>query len=277
MPTCSRSDAGRGPRASDAGQRRAAAAAGANAMAMSLAAGERVTLSKVDAFADGVAVKQARAAGRAGRVGFQGRRVLTPVLLTPVLLSAECSCTEAGRGEHVQAQWPAAAPQVGAETLRPCRRGARAQGKAARCSRSGRPGSGPGRTTAGRKRAGGRGDVPAVPAAGGRRGARGQRRHQRGHPRRVQRDALHPGARRRGRGGRRQGLPPPPRAAGAGRGPRAPGSHSATGRLPMAWQALPGVGRPCPNCAACWRQVDCSCEGSACSMQSHLTSACSWQ
>ena len=34
--------------------------AGANAMAMSLACGERVTLSKVDAFADGVAVKQAR-------------------------------------------------------------------------------------------------------------------------------------------------------------------------------------------------------------------------
>ena len=30
-------------------------------MALSLAAGERVTLSKVDAFADGVAVKQARA------------------------------------------------------------------------------------------------------------------------------------------------------------------------------------------------------------------------
>ena len=34
--------------------------AGANAMAMSLACGERVTLSKVDAFADGVAVKQVR-------------------------------------------------------------------------------------------------------------------------------------------------------------------------------------------------------------------------
>ncbi len=32
--------------------------AGANAMAMSLAAGRRVTLSKVDAFADGVAVKE---------------------------------------------------------------------------------------------------------------------------------------------------------------------------------------------------------------------------
>lgn len=31
--------------------------AGANAMAISLAAGERVTLAKVDAFADGVAVK----------------------------------------------------------------------------------------------------------------------------------------------------------------------------------------------------------------------------
>lgn len=33
--------------------------AGANAMALSLKAGKRVTLSKVDAFADGVAVKQA--------------------------------------------------------------------------------------------------------------------------------------------------------------------------------------------------------------------------
>jgi threonine dehydratase len=31
---------------------------GANAMAISLARGERVTLSRVDAFADGVAVKQ---------------------------------------------------------------------------------------------------------------------------------------------------------------------------------------------------------------------------
>ena len=37
----------------------AAVLTGANAMAMSLACGERVTLSKVDAFADGVAVKQA--------------------------------------------------------------------------------------------------------------------------------------------------------------------------------------------------------------------------
>ena len=35
------------------------ASAGANAMALSLAKGKRVTLSKVDAFADGVAVKQA--------------------------------------------------------------------------------------------------------------------------------------------------------------------------------------------------------------------------
>ena len=34
--------------------------AGANAMAISLARGRRVTLSKVDAFADGVAVKQVR-------------------------------------------------------------------------------------------------------------------------------------------------------------------------------------------------------------------------
>ena len=34
--------------------------AGANAMALSLMKGKRVTLSKVDAFADGVAVKQAR-------------------------------------------------------------------------------------------------------------------------------------------------------------------------------------------------------------------------
>ena len=33
--------------------------AGANAMALSLMRGRRVTLSKVDAFADGVAVKQA--------------------------------------------------------------------------------------------------------------------------------------------------------------------------------------------------------------------------
>ena len=35
---------------------------GANAMAMSLAEGQRVTLSKVDAFADGTAVKQVGAA-----------------------------------------------------------------------------------------------------------------------------------------------------------------------------------------------------------------------
>ena len=33
--------------------------AGANAMALSLMKGKRITLSKVDAFADGVAVKQA--------------------------------------------------------------------------------------------------------------------------------------------------------------------------------------------------------------------------
>jgi threonine dehydratase len=33
-------------------------AAGANAMAISLARGRRITLAKVDAFADGVAVKQ---------------------------------------------------------------------------------------------------------------------------------------------------------------------------------------------------------------------------
>ena len=36
--------------------------AGANAMALSLMKGKRVTLSKVDAFADGVAVKQASTA-----------------------------------------------------------------------------------------------------------------------------------------------------------------------------------------------------------------------
>ena len=39
-------------------KRGASVLTGANAMAMSLACGERVTLSKVDAFADGVAVKQ---------------------------------------------------------------------------------------------------------------------------------------------------------------------------------------------------------------------------
>ncbi len=38
---------------------------GANAMAQSLAAGQRLTLAKVDAFADGVAVKKARSGAAA--------------------------------------------------------------------------------------------------------------------------------------------------------------------------------------------------------------------
>jgi hypothetical protein len=66
-------------------------------MAMSLAAGERVTLSKVDAFADGVAVKQARAAGRAVHAGHG----LWRLVLAPMLLYAESSCGEAGCGEHI--------------------------------------------------------------------------------------------------------------------------------------------------------------------------------
>jgi hypothetical protein len=65
-------------------------------MAMSLAAGERVTLSKVDAFADGVAVKQARAAGRAGHAGHGQWRLV----LAHVVLYAESACGETGCGEH---------------------------------------------------------------------------------------------------------------------------------------------------------------------------------
>jgi threonine dehydratase len=48
--------------------------AGANAMAMSLAKGARVTLSKVDGFADGVAVKQVRGSGSAFLVVVVGSR-----------------------------------------------------------------------------------------------------------------------------------------------------------------------------------------------------------
>ena len=137
--------------------------AGANAMAISLARGRRVTLSKVDAFADGVAVKQvccllncqstgiacdwimvclSRTAVRAMPIGlFDPSKMLSVFFHEQLQLTRLTGASQApgrtNQGTIAGACWVCCLHRVRHAPARP----------------------------------GGRGDAPAVPGAAGRRGA----------------------------------------------------------------------------------------------------------